>query len=106
MWPCMRMDLREGTLERTVRYEDAAGRRLAVRQLRLIHMADPPVGVLRTELTPEGWSGELEVESGLDGTVTNSGVERYRALTSRHLTHVHTGTSPHKAIWLRCRTRT
>lgn len=100
------LDLRGGTLERTVRYEDTAGRCLDVRQLRLIHMADPHLAVLRTELTPLGWSGELEVESGLDGTVTNSGVERYRALTSRHLTHVHTGTSPRKAIWLRCRTRT
>ncbi|MPY59023.1 glycoside hydrolase family 65 protein [Streptomyces spongiae] len=100
------LDLREGTLERIVRYEDTTGRCFAVRQLRLLHMGDPHLALLRTELTPQGWSGEVEVESGLDGTVTNSGVERYRALTSRHLTHVHTGTSAHGTVWLRCRTRT
>ncbi|MBA2813454.1 glycoside hydrolase family 65 protein [Streptomyces sp. KM273126] len=100
------LHLREGTLERTVRYENPDGRCLAVRQFRLVHMGDPHLALLRTELTPQGWSGEIEVESALDGTVTNSGVERYRELSSRHLTHVHTGTSARGPVWLRCRTRT
>ncbi|KOU58222.1 trehalose 6-phosphate phosphorylase [Streptomyces sp. MMG1533] len=101
------LDLRSGTLDRTLRYEDEDGRRLAVRQLRLVHMADPHLALLRTEFTAEGWSGELEVESALDGSVTNSGVERYRSLADRHLTHVQTGTSADgNAVWLRCRTST
>ncbi|MCX5554701.1 glycoside hydrolase family 65 protein [Streptomyces sp. NBC_00038] len=99
-----RLDLRSGTLERTLRYEDEGGRHLAVRQLRLVHMADPHLALLRTEFTAEGWSGEVEVESALDGTVTNTGVERYRSLASQHLTHVHTGTASDDTVWLRCRT--
>lgn len=70
------LDLRAGTLERTLRYEyveDGVGRCLAVRQLRLVHMADPHLALLRTELTAEGWSGQIEVESALDGTVANTG---------------------------------
>lgn len=98
------LDLRSGTLERTVRYEDEDGRCLAVRQLRLVHMADPHLALLRTQVTAEGWSGEIDVESALDGTVANSGVERYRSLSSQHLTDVRTGTSPQDTVWLRCRT--
>ncbi|MFE9879787.1 glycoside hydrolase family 65 protein [Streptomyces sp. NPDC005784] len=100
------LDLDAGTLERTARYEDEEGRRLAVRQLRLVHMADPHLALLRTEVTAEGWSGPVEIESALDGTVTNSGVERYRSLASRHLTDARTGTSAPDTVWLRCRTVT
>ncbi|WP_328759464.1 glycoside hydrolase family 65 protein [Streptomyces sp. NBC_00271] len=100
------LDLRAGTLERTLRYEDEQGRCLAVRQLRLVHMADPHLALLRTELTAQGWSGEIEVETALDGTVANTGVERYHSLASRHLTDVWTGTAAPDTIWLECRTST
>ncbi|MER5469043.1 glycosyl hydrolase family 65 protein [Streptomyces sp. NPDC002935] len=102
----LRLDLRAGTLERTARYEDEDGRRLAVRQLRLVHMADPHLALLRTEVTAEGWSGPVEIESAIDGTVTNSGVERYSSLASRHLTDVRTGTRAPDTVWLSCRTTT
>ncbi|MFK4267530.1 glycoside hydrolase family 65 protein [Streptomyces milbemycinicus] len=101
------LDLRTGILERTTRYVDDAGRHLAVRQLRLVHMGDPHLAALRTEFTAEDWSGRLEVESALDGAVANTGVARYRQLANRHLTHVHTGTAPSgDVVWLRCRTTT
>ena len=67
--------------------------RCSVRQLRLVHMGDPHLAALRTEFTAEGWSGALEVESALDGDVTNAGVARYRDLDGRHLTDVRTGTA-------------
>ncbi|MEW2167742.1 glycosyl hydrolase family 65 protein [Streptomyces sp. NPDC007084] len=100
----LRLDPGAGTLERTARYEDEEGRRLAVRQLRLVHMADPHLAVLRTEVTAEGWSGQVEIESALDGTVTNSGVERYRSLASQHLAEVRTGSGAPDTVWLSCRT--
>ncbi|MFB7559323.1 hypothetical protein [Streptomyces brevispora] len=84
------LDLRSGILERTLRYE-TDGRRIAVRQLRLVHMAMPHLALLRTELSAEGWSGDIEVESAIDGTVTNSGVRRYQQLAGRHLADVRTG---------------
>jgi trehalose/maltose hydrolase-like predicted phosphorylase len=62
--------------------------------------------LLRTQVTAEGWSGEIEIESALDGAVANTGVERYRSLASRHLTHVETGTSAPDTVWLGCRTST
>ncbi|MER5491489.1 glycosyl hydrolase family 65 protein [Streptomyces sp. NPDC002490] len=101
----LRLDLRSGILERTLCYE-VDGRRLAVRQVRLVHMAHPHLALLRTELTAEGWSGEIEVESAIDGTVTNSGVERYRQLAGHHLADVRAGAPAPGTVWLSCRTAT
>ncbi|MGW1001935.1 glycoside hydrolase family 65 protein [Streptomyces sp. NPDC002520] len=99
------LHLDPGVLERRTRYRLAAGGTLLVRQLRLVHMADPHLAALRTDLTAEGSACDLEVEAALDGTVTNSGVSRYRDLDGRHLTHVETGTAAPGTTWLRCRTR-
>ncbi|UGY92282.1 glycoside hydrolase family 65 protein [Streptomyces gobiensis] len=100
------LDLRHGTLTRSLRYEDPQGRRLRVEQCRLVHMGDPHLAALRTTFTAEDWSGTLEIESALDGAVANEGVERYRALAGKHLTHIHTGVpgAGSGEMWLRCRT--
>ncbi|GGR83887.1 family 65 glycosyl hydrolase [Streptomyces humidus] len=98
------LDLRRATLTRTFRLQDAEGRALRVEQVRLVHMADPHLAALRTVFTAEDWSGEVEVESGLDGEVTNGNVHRYRALDSRHLTRVRTGAVEPRTVWLSCRT--
>ncbi|KOG86185.1 glycoside hydrolase family 65 protein [Streptomyces varsoviensis] len=100
------LHLATGTLERRTRYEDAYGHALSVRQLRLVHMADPNLAALRTEFTAET-PVLLDVEAALDGTVRNSGVARYRDLADTHLTHPHTGTADAPdTVWLRCRTTT
>jgi hypothetical protein len=46
---------------------------------------DPAGEGLREALTPENWSGRVEVVSALDGRVTNDGVARYGQLEGRHL---------------------
>ncbi|MFF8860783.1 glycoside hydrolase family 65 protein [Streptomyces sp. NPDC015139] len=100
------LHLDPGLLERRTRYPLGTGGSLHVRQLRLVHLHDPHLAALRTEFTAEGDTVDLEVESAIDGEVTNSGVARYRDLDGRHLTHVHTGTAAPGTVWLRCRTRT
>ncbi|MEU5979289.1 glycosyl hydrolase family 65 protein [Streptomyces sp. NPDC047315] len=97
------LDLKSGTLERTISYE-VAGRVLHVRQLRLAHMDQPHLGLLSTRFAADGWSGDLEIESALDGAVTNNGVERYRSLAGEHLTGVRTGEATPDTCWLACRT--
>ncbi|MEU3145797.1 MULTISPECIES: glycoside hydrolase family 65 protein [unclassified Streptomyces] len=97
------LDLRRGTLTRTLRYRDDAGV-VGVEQVRLVHMRHPHLAALRTVFTAEDWSGEIEVESALDGGVTNGNVHRYRALNRRHLTRVATGVEEPDRVWLRCRT--
>lgn len=97
------LDLRAGLLTRCMRFEDESGRRLSVRQTRLVSMADAHLAALRTEITPENWAGALEFESGIDGDVTNCGVERYRGLNGAHLTDWRTGVRD-GLLWLECRT--
>lgn len=100
------LHLDPGVLERRTRYRLDGGGTLLVRQLRLVHMGDPHLAALRTDVTAEDWTGELDVEAALDGGVTNSGVARYRDLDGRHLTRIETGSAESGAMWLRCRTRT
>ena len=100
------LDLRRATLTRTFRFRDGQAGVLSVEQTRLVHMTDPHLAALRTVFTADEWSGEIEVESTLDGDVTNSNVHRYRSLNRNHLAHVRTGTAGADTTWLRCRTST
>lgn len=84
------LDLRRGVLSRQVQFVDAAGRRTSVRQRRFVHMADGHLAGLHTVVTAEDWSGRLRVASGVDGSVGNTGVARYRDMGSRHLDVVET----------------
>ena len=79
------LDMRRGVLTRLVRFRDQAGRTTRLTQRRFAHMEQPHLCGLQTTFLPEDWSGQLTVRSALDGTVENSGVERYRKLSGRHL---------------------
>ncbi|MFD7445640.1 glycoside hydrolase family 65 protein [Streptomyces sp. NPDC059909] len=98
------LDLRRAMLTRTFRYRDDAAGVVSAEQIRLVHMADPHLAVLRTVFTAEDWSGEIEVESAIDGDVVNGNVHRYRSLNRSHLAHVQTGVEESGTVWLRCRT--
>ncbi|MZF86012.1 glycoside hydrolase family 65 protein [Streptomyces sp. SID5643] len=100
------LDLRRATLTRTLRFRDGDVGVLGVRQTRLVHMGDPHLAALRTVFTPEDWSGEIEIQSCLDGDVINGNVHRYRALNGSHLTHVRTGAQEPDTVWLGCRAST
>jgi alpha,alpha-trehalase len=79
------LDLRHGVLTRRLLVRDDLGHRTLVTQRRFVHMGVAHLGALETTIVPENWSGRLHVRSEIDGTVTNSGVARYRELASRHL---------------------
>ena len=51
------LDLRRGLLLRTVRFEDASGRRTLLQEQRLVSMADMHLGALEVTITAENWSG-------------------------------------------------
>ncbi|MFF1650432.1 glycoside hydrolase family 65 protein [Streptomyces sp. NPDC058240] len=99
------LDLRGGVLTRRLFFQDGHGRRLGVTHTRLVHMGDPYLAAQRTTFHGYGWSGAVEVESVLDGDVTNAGVERYRGLDGRHLTGHRAGAEADGVAWLSCRTR-
>ncbi len=98
------LDLRRGVLSRQVLFVDAAGRRTSVRQRRFVHMAQPHLAGLHTVFTAEDWSGRLRVASGIDGAVANTGVARYRDMSSRHLEVVETREVDPRTVLLVTRT--
>ena len=87
----LELDMRGGMLTRTLRWQDRDGRRTKMVQRRVVSMKDPHLAALETVFTAENWSGTLEVWSGLDGRIINSGVKRYRDLDGRHLAALHAG---------------
>lgn len=82
------LDLDRGVLTRSTRFVDAAGRTTSLEQRRFVHMDLRHIGALETKLTAEDWSGSVEFVSALDGTVSNTGVPRYRELNHVHLVPV------------------
>jgi trehalose/maltose hydrolase-like predicted phosphorylase len=90
---------------RTVRFRDRAGRATTLRSRRLVSMAEAHQAAIEWTLTPENWSGRVEIVSAIDGRVTNAGVARYRELAGRHLEAVTTRTFGPEVIGLMVRTR-
>jgi trehalose-phosphatase len=84
------LDLRGAVLTRAMRFTDDVGRTTSLTQRRFVAMHMAHVGALETTIVAEDWSGILEIRSTLDGSVTNSLVERYRDLASQHLGSVQT----------------
>jgi trehalose/maltose hydrolase-like predicted phosphorylase len=99
------LDIRTATVIRELRFRDPAGRETALRSRRFVSMADLHHAGIEWTLTPENWSGRVEVVSGLDGRVTNGGVARYEQLESRHLDPVSPRTFGPEVIALKVQTR-
>lgn len=86
-------DARYAVLKRILRFRDRAGRVTAMETRRFVSMANKHQAAMEWTITPENWSGGVEMVSALDGRVTNRGVARYRELEGRHLDPVATHTS-------------
>jgi beta-phosphoglucomutase family hydrolase len=79
------LDLRRGMLLRDISFEDRAGRRTALKERRLVSMADMHVAALELALTAENWSGIVKVRSAVDGRVVNAGAKLYRKFNNKHM---------------------
>ena len=98
-----RFDIREGVLSRHLRFRDD-DRITSVTQRRFVSMRDAHLAAMETTFKAENWSGRLEVQSGLDGRVRNTGVERYEQLESRHLEVLETEHLDEESVLLQTRT--
>ncbi len=98
------LDVNRGILTRNLHWQDPSGRRTSLVQHRLVSMADPHLAAIESTFTPENWSGILEVRSGLDGRVENTGVKRYRDLSGKHLTFLEGSAASRETIWLQVET--
>ncbi|HEY6424174.1 MAG TPA: glycosyl hydrolase family 65 protein [Pseudonocardiaceae bacterium] len=97
--------IRNAVVEREIRFRDRAGRETTLRSRRFVSMANSHVAGIEWTVTPENWSGCVEVISGLDGRVTNNMVARYRELEGRHLSPGSPRTFGPEIIALKVQTR-
>ncbi len=82
------LDLRAGVLHRSYRFQDSHGRKTLVTSRRFVHLGFQHLAGMEVVITPENWSGPLEIRTALDGRVLNAGVARYLALNNKHLVGV------------------
>ncbi len=98
------LDFKNGLLIREADVVDPEGRRFNLVSRRLVHMGRPHLAAIELSLTPKGWSGPLTLRSGLDGSVINAGVARYRELNGTHLDIVDKGVAEDGQVYLLVRT--
>lgn len=69
------LDLQTGTLTRTVRWDDEEGKTTALRFRRFCSMAQRHLIAQEISITPENWSGEVKIESGIDASLNTEYAE-------------------------------
>ncbi len=98
------LNLKQGVLLRTLRFQDKEGRRTTLASRRFVHLGYQHLAGLETIITAENWSGPLHIRSALDGRVVNAGVERYRALNNKHLEFLESAPVGDEGIYLKVQT--
>jgi trehalose/maltose hydrolase-like predicted phosphorylase len=99
------LNLKEGMLERSVRYRDEKFRETSLITRRIVSMHDKHVAAIEWSVVPENWSGKITIRSGIDGDVRNYGVARYRKLHSHHIDVLEAGQVEEDGVFLTSETR-
>lgn len=97
------LNMKEGCLSRFIHFRMGKDES-RVEFKRLVSMDNPHLAAIRMDIKPINWSGDVEVKSLIDGSITNSGVERYKKLTSKHLKVVGKGLASENSVFLNVRT--
>lgn len=88
--------LRQGLLSRTLRWRSPAGRSVDIAVERFVSLADAHLCVIRYQVVPLDFDGQIELRAGLNGHVENRGVLHWDRLGQGTQSGI---------IWLRSRTR-
>jgi trehalose/maltose hydrolase-like predicted phosphorylase len=98
-------DIRTATVYREVRFRDNAARITTLVSRRFVSMSERHLAAIEWVITPENWSGQVELITALDSRVSNSGVPRYQQLEGRHLDPLLPRTFGPEVIGLKAQTR-
>ncbi len=96
----LNLNLKEGALERKMRFRDKEGRETSIISRRIVSMDDPHIAAIEWTIVPENWSGEITLRTGINGNISNKGVERYNALNGNHLEILGNGAFGENGIFL------
>jgi len=99
------LNMKTGVLERMCLVKDTKGRQTKIKSRRLVSMMDKHLAGIQWSITPQNWSGDIEIRTALDGTVINDNVERYSDLESHHLEPLYSREINKNSILLKVQTR-
>jgi beta-phosphoglucomutase family hydrolase len=97
------LDFTNGLLTRVMTIKDEEGHISRIESERFASMDNMHIAALRYRVIPQNYSGNITFMSALDGTVENKGVERYKALQSKHLQPMEQG-SDSQIVYLKVKT--
>ena len=83
-----KLEMKKGQLTRLVHFKDQKGRETILKSRRIVSMDNAHVGAISWSLEAINWSGIIEVQSSIDGSIKNSGVKRYQGLKNKHLCNI------------------
>ncbi|MBD3263896.1 MAG: hypothetical protein GF375_02190, partial [Candidatus Omnitrophica bacterium] len=98
------LNIRTGILNRRVRFKNTRGQITYVETNRIASMDDPHIAAMEYIIVPENYSEWVTVRTMLDGTILNTGVERYRQLNSKHWKPLNLGKFGRNGIYLSMKT--
>ncbi|MFO7978382.1 MAG: hypothetical protein R6U64_06955, partial [Bacteroidales bacterium] len=99
------LHLKEGILERRMRFRDHDNHETTLISRRLVSQDDYHVGAIQWKFTPENWEGEMILRSGIDGNIINNNVARYSDLNQDHIKVMRKGHFNNNSIFLKSRTK-
>ncbi len=97
------LDFKTGLLTRQMTIKDEEGHISRIESERFVSMDNPHVAALRYRIIPQNYSGNITFWSALNGAIENAGVERYKALQSKHLQPMERG-SDGEIVFLKVKT--
>ena len=97
------LDFKTGLLTRKMTIKDAEGNISRIESERFVSMDNPHIAALRYRVIPQNYSGNITFWSALNGAIENTGVERYKALQSKHLQPMEQG-SDGEIVFLKVKT--
>jgi HAD superfamily hydrolase (TIGR01509 family) len=95
-----KIDFKDAILSRELLVEDEQGRKTAIRSKRIASIHNNLLAALQYELEPINYTANITLRSGIDGAIINSGVDRYKSLSSKHLEPVKQGVENDKLFVL------
>jgi len=98
-----KLDFKTGLLKRQMVIKDKEGNISRIESERFASMDNPHLAALRYKIIPLNYSGNITFWSALNGAIENAGVERYKALASKHLLPIDEG-SDGEIVYLKVKT--
>ncbi len=88
-----KLDFKSGLFSRLIKIKDENGNETLIESKRFASMADPHLSAIQYSVKPLNYSGKITLKTGINGSIINDGVERYKSLNQQHLKPAEQGVS-------------